>query len=37
MKTADLDERILSVDAQVMLPPHMTGSGLDFAAISGTS
>ncbi|MVW77203.1 hypothetical protein [Pseudomonas xionganensis] len=26
MKSADLDERILSVDAQVMLPPHMTGS-----------
>ena len=25
MKTADLDERILSVDAQVMLPPRMTG------------
>ena len=26
MKSADFDERILSVDAQVMLPPHMTGS-----------
>lgn len=26
MKAADLDERILTVDAQVMLPPHMTGS-----------
>lgn len=24
MKSADLDERILSVDAQVMLPPRMT-------------
>lgn len=26
MKSADLDERILSVDAQVMHPPHITGS-----------